>query len=244
MGFVHLFGVFCLLAATVLLILVSIGLPVWKSIYFLDAAVSAGDHIRMGQWGVCVAGSCSKAKLGYDMNFIRQTAAGSTEAATAVVHGLSYALVLNPIAAGFTLLALLFAIGSHLILGILGSIFSFFAFLVTIVAFGIDLGLFVTAHRRLSNSGASVMYGPAFWMVVAAAALQLIASFTVCFTRNDNRNRHATRDMEARPVVNNGRGGWFARRRAANQGAIPPVMAERPVKRHFWQRNRAPVAAY
>ena len=103
--------------------------------------------------------------------------------------------------------------------------------------------MFITAKHRLESLGAQVKYGNALWLVVAAVALQLLASFTVCFTRNDSRK---SRDIEG-TGVNNGKGGWFARRRVANQsgyvndaGVSQPVMGER---RHFWQKRQT-TAAY
>lgn len=83
-GVVHLFGLLCLLAATALLIVVSVSLPVWdvspplldrravavpdppspQRVYFLDAAISGSGNLRMGNWGTCMGDVCSKAKLG------------------------------------------------------------------------------------------------------------------------------------------------------------------------------------
>lgn len=93
-GLIHLIGVFCLLAATVLLIVVSVSLPIWKvrrldfsdperirvltaarpqSVYFLDVnlAVStvggfsaSSDHLRFGNWGLCIGDACTTSRLG------------------------------------------------------------------------------------------------------------------------------------------------------------------------------------
>ncbi|KAL8276811.1 hypothetical protein RQP46_010742 [Phenoliferia psychrophenolica] len=232
LGVVHAFGLLCLLAATALLIVVSVSVPIWNSVYFLKAT-SGASVLTLGNWGTCLGDVCSKARLGYNVESIEINGQSAVDkGAAVVVHGLTYALVLHPIAAGFSLFALLFALGSHLVLGILGSLLSFLAFLVTLVAFGIDLGLFITAHRRLGDLGVSVKYGNALWLVLAAVVLQLLASFTVCFTRNDSRKN---RDIE----TTGGKGGWFARRQAGNQNGFvdttgQPVMSQR---RHFWQRK-------
>lgn len=49
-----------------LLILVSVSVPLLKSIYFLRANV-ADYEITLGTWGVCTPQQCSKATLGYDL---------------------------------------------------------------------------------------------------------------------------------------------------------------------------------
>ncbi|KAK4699852.1 hypothetical protein P7C70_g6406, partial [Phenoliferia sp. Uapishka_3] len=145
--------------------------------------------------------------------------AGSvTNASSVVIHKLSLALILNPIAAGITFLAFLVAIGTHVILGVLGSALAFLAFLVTLVALALDLALFIEAHHRIKNQGGTAKYGSALWLVVAALGLQLIAAMTVCFTRNDSRKKRNNDHIEATPVpVNNGKGGWFAGRRQQNR---------------------------
>lgn len=88
--------------------------------------------------------------------------------------------MINPIAAGFSGLALLFALVPALPCGILASILSFWAFIVGCVAVGINFGLFTTARDRLREQGADADFHNAIWMVVAATACLLLASFTVC----------------------------------------------------------------
>lgn len=116
--------------------------------------------LKMGNWGTCTIflitggplvvlrahlafwiilgfGSvCSKSQLGYDLSFLNN---GSEGISTSVVHGLTYALILTPIAAGFSFIALLFALASNFALGLISSIFSFFAFLVTLVSFAVSI---------------------------------------------------------------------------------------------------------
>jgi len=231
----------CLLAATVLLVIVSVSVPVWKDVYFLEATLQTGEKLKLGNWGTCIGNSCSKSKLGYDIDYILSQG-GSSRVSNAIVHGLTYALVLNPISAGLTFLALLFALGSHFALGLVASLFGFFAFIVTVVALGIDLGVFVTARHRLNNvNGVDAMLGNATWMVVAALVAQLLGSVTVCFTHA--RDRRANRDVSG---VNQGRGGWFGRRHnnamVDEYGAQP--MTQTAPRRHFWQRRNNNVAAY
>merc|ERR1711939_570789 len=56
-----------------------------------------------------------------------------------VVSGLTYALILHPIAAGIALIALFFAQCNNIVTGILGSLVAFFAFLVTLAALVLQL---------------------------------------------------------------------------------------------------------
>lgn len=150
-------------------------------------------------------------------DFIR-TATGSQVAGDRIMQVLSKTLILAPIAAGLTFIALLFALSTHLVMGILASIASLIALLATLVFLGVRLpcsrrparpsadeslsleqlalGFFITARNRIndnvpnSNLGLSTM----IWLVVAAAGAQLIAALTVCFTRS-RRSRKA-RDEE------------------------------------------------
>lgn len=73
----------------------------------------------------------------------------------------------------------------------------------------------ITRHRLtehdvnllIAYADTKASYGPALWLVLVAFILQLIASVTVCFTY------HRSRQDSARTY---GKGGWFARRRAAD----------------------------
>lgn len=235
MGFLHIVGMFFLLAATALLIVVSVSTPIWKSVYFLKATAGAtvagrsfsSSAIKLGQWGVCVGSKCSKAKLGYNLDFITQNTSGDINVAGTLVKGLTYALVLNPIAAGFSFLALLAALFSNTAMGVLASVLAFWAFLVTCVALALDLGLFVTARHRLNDTSDNIFasFGNAIWLVVAAAACLLIASVTVCCTHS-SRKRQNRRDVETRglttgaPVTaTKGRRSWFGRANKTNNGS-------------------------
>lgn len=199
MGFFHLFGSLCLLAATVLLVIASVGTPVWTKIDYYRST-SAG--LSMGQWGLCLASSCTKSKLGYDLSSI-ESIVGTSTIASGAIKGLTYAFILNPIAAGLSVLALLLSLGSCLPVGILASLFAFFTFLVTLVAFAIDIAFALIARNRLrddANINGSI--GKGVWLVLAAAILQLLASVTVCWTRHSSYKSRG--DKHARGMSDNG----------------------------------------
>ncbi|KAF8200456.1 hypothetical protein K438DRAFT_1582446 [Mycena galopus ATCC 62051] len=69
---------------------------------------------------------------------------------------------------------------------IAASLTSFFAALMLLIAFAIDLALFVFVHhevRKLDNVDATVNAGSAFWMTLVSLILVLLAGCTVCFGR-------------------------------------------------------------
>lgn len=161
--FADLFAVFLYLQA--LLIVVSVSTPIWNSVYFLEATFNnARDtSIRLGQWGACAGGACTATKLGYNLDFITNAFPDNqVNLSETVVRGLTCellvsallrtgkltvnfntdALIVNPIAAGFSFLALCAAIFPNTFCGVLGSILSFWAFLVTLVALGVSLSVF------------------------------------------------------------------------------------------------------
>lgn len=210
---VHWFGAFLLFAATVLLIVASVSSPIWDNVGFLHGHIN-GQSFTLGNWGYCAAGSCSSAKLGYDRNFL-SSLTGTDGAGASIVHGLSVALILTPICAGLSAIALLFALSSHLIMGIIASLAAVLAFVATVVSLGLDLGLFLTARQRINdnipNSHATI--GSCIWLVVAACGCQLIAAMTVCFTRSRNRRAAEDREFSTVPAM---------RATSTDTGYVPP----------------------
>ncbi|THG94594.1 hypothetical protein EW026_g6910 [Hermanssonia centrifuga] len=129
----HAITSFLIFTAFLLLLLVSISVPVIKTIYLfrlaaqastslLDASASA--FVRFGVWGYCISSvnvsvigidgnlspaQCSKAKLGYDFDGVVQAALRAENInSNTISHELTAVLVLHPIGScGFTFLALL-----------------------------------------------------------------------------------------------------------------------------------------
>lgn len=73
-----------------------------------------------------------------DKDFLR-TATGFDGAGNAIVSGLSKTLILAPICAGLTAIALLFALSTHLVMGILASLAALLALIATVVFLGVRL---------------------------------------------------------------------------------------------------------
>jgi len=214
-------GQFFLFAAFVLLVFVSVSAPVATWLYFLKAETS-GVEIRFGVWGYCTrAGSgdwtCTSKSLGYDADTAVDIIASTGDISGAVIKGLTYTMVLHPIAAGIALIAMLVALTTNVCLDICGSLISFFSFLVCLVALICDSVLWITARSRINSdlSGSPASLSNCYWMVVAATISLFIASLTVCLGSARARRQKRARD-------------------SANYGPAP-VMSE---KRHWWQRNR------
>ncbi|KAK4704525.1 AP-1 complex subunit mu, partial [Phenoliferia sp. Uapishka_3] len=113
-----------------------------QSIYFLDVDLSidgplgikiVSDHLTLGVWGMCIKEKCQNAKLGYDLSFVEQVSDGRLHGDVTLLDGASYALILNPLAAGFTFVALLASLSTHFVVGILATLL--WAFLITMIAF-------------------------------------------------------------------------------------------------------------
>jgi len=222
-------GIILLLAALVLLILASITVPVVHEFYFLKATLPGASisgvsfgrtTLRLGMWGVCAdSGSvreCTKRSLGYDLDLSFLNLSDDGRIAQAVLRGLSKALILHPIAAGITFIALLFALSGHIIVDIIGTIAAWFAALITLIAFIIDCVLFITAKNRINDvdSGTATL-GNAFWFVMVAFICQFLAGFVVCCGGRRRRNN-----------AKYGNGNGYT-------GTAPPMTQ----RRRFWQRN-------
>ncbi|GAA5820352.1 hypothetical protein JCM3770_002779 [Rhodotorula araucariae] len=191
---VHWLGAFLLFAAMGLLIVASVSAPIWDNVGYLKGTVN-GVRTTMGNWGMCTSNGCSSSGLGYDKSFF-STATGASNAGSTIVSGLSKTLILAPICAGLTFIALLFALSTHLVMGLLASLMSLLALVATVVYLGLALGFFLTARQRINHNipNSSMHVSSVVWLVVAAAGCQLVAAITVCFTRN-RRSRKA-RDAE------------------------------------------------
>merc|ERR1711939_1263880 len=231
----HIVGTFFLFASVVLLVIVSVGTPVWDSIAFLTADIP--EELRLGMWGYCLGSDCTAAKLGYSLdNFQNFDNDNLGDLAGTVVSGLTYALILHPIAAGIALIALFFALCNNIVTGILGSLVAFFAFLV---ALAIDLGLFVTTKSRINDQyGAGTAdYSIALWLTLAALVLQLLAACTVCFVSRSNKRRRDREASGARDIEmkNANRASYDNNAGYGNGTTGAPTTGS---KLKFWQKNK------
>jgi hypothetical protein len=116
---------------------------------------------------------------------------------SSTVHNLTFTLILHPIAAGLSGLAVIFGIcGSeyHRSGTVLMALSSSLAVLVTLIAFILDLALFSIARHEFHKLGWSSEYGNAIWLTLGAlVALALgFCTSAVGIFGSYRRRRYAT----------------------------------------------------
>ncbi|KAI9465928.1 actin cortical patch SUR7/pH-response regulator pali [Lactarius psammicola] len=190
---------FCLSAAFLLFLLVALSLPIIKSIYLLQLegitspsqpATSVGTRLRFGVWGFCATsvlsgstGECIGPQLGYSID--PQTIAVVTDEqnlADLILKGLTFLLVLHPVAAGLALLTLLPVTAScfvyHHLPWIISLVLSVPTAIVSTVVFGADLALVIVAKNKVKDNSTlnvSIDFGNGVWMVLVSALFTWIA---------------------------------------------------------------------
>ncbi|KAK4056569.1 hypothetical protein OIO90_002417 [Microbotryomycetes sp. JL221] len=209
-------GTLVVLVATILLVLVSVSVPLLKSIWFLKATV-AGQEVTLGTWGVCANGQCTKASLGYSLNleelFGYDGLANieiTKQIPNALVKWLTYVLVLHPVAAVLAAVSVVLGCLAH-IRGFGGTCFTTcfasFGATIALIAFAFDLALFIVAKKRIESSdvGGSAQLGNALWMTLAAAILLLTSGcffgFGNCVMRNQGRSKRENEKLRPMPDV-------------------------------------------
>lgn len=168
-------------ASFILQLLVALGLPYIKGIYFLyidftGQGASSGIRATFGIWSQCLTDggqtSCTPTGLGYT-----QSALGINSAIELFfVSKLPYALVLQPISAGFTGLAAGAAFLHLCTNTFLWPLSALWASFLTMAALVIELVLFILARnkaRDFNNTSSQQVpsgseLGPAIWMQVAS----------------------------------------------------------------------------
>ncbi|KAL4725369.1 hypothetical protein ACLX1H_007516 [Fusarium chlamydosporum] len=191
--FIHYVGAFFLLAATVMLVVVSITAPVVNDIALLKVRAS-GYGVNYGTFGYCVmrsgrSDSCTGSHIGYDpTNAIPNTDISNLGSDTA--KALTYVMVLHPIGAGLCFIAFLLALGAGIFGSLMSTLVSILAFIVTIVALACDFAGFAIIRRRINkDTTASASWSVGIWLVLAAAILCLIGMITVFITCCSGRRR-------------------------------------------------------
>ncbi|KAI0305530.1 actin cortical patch SUR7/pH-response regulator pali [Multifurca ochricompacta] len=175
-------GFFFCFAATVLLVLVSVSVPTWNTVYFLRASNGRSD-LRFGVFGY----TGTQVHIGYRLPIT------TGELASSSIHNLTYTLILHPVAAGLSGLALLFGLcgaGYHRSGTVLMTLSSSLAVLITLVAFVLDMVLFSIVRHEFRKLGWSSQYGNAIWMTLGAlVALALGFCTSACGIFGSYRRR-------------------------------------------------------
>lgn len=165
---------FCF-AAMVLLIFASVSSPTWNSIYFLSAS-RGSQTIHFGVFGYTGTGKSvgynfDPSILGFD----------NTRLNSSVIHNLTATLILHPIAAGLSGLAVLFGLcgaGYHRAGTVFMSLTAALAMLASLLAWIIDMALFGIARTQFRNEGWSAQYGNATWLTLAATVALVVGFCT------------------------------------------------------------------
>jgi len=200
-------GTVLLSLAFILSLIVSISLP---SLTALDFARSHFDgnlappgsknaeimrEIRFGIWGYCVYGTkgdrtCIDPGHGYAVELV------SLSSIVTIGPGATRGLAVHPVAAVVTFIAFLFSFSSHVMLALLATFLSFLAAFLTLIAFGIDISLFVILRNRVHSLGNNVeghtFVGPGTWITLVTLILLLVAGATGWIGRRRSRMAGAT----------------------------------------------------
>ncbi|KAI0308675.1 pali-domain-containing protein [Amylostereum chailletii] len=207
-------GIFFLFAALVLNILVSVSLPALPALDIARTKYAAGSvsatgvqgdisEIRFGIWAYCVYENGDRTCVNPGHGYAVEVSSGTNsdeQIGTAWTRGLA----VHPVAAAVTLIAFACAFSTHITLMLLASILSFLAALLTLIAFAIDIALFVFVHNKMNNLDnvrVKTDTGAGFWMTLAAFILLLLAGCTVCFGRRRERMASATTAYPEKPGV-------------------------------------------
>ncbi|KAM0552527.1 hypothetical protein ACHAPJ_007855 [Fusarium lateritium] len=199
--FIHHIGAFFLLAATVMLVVVSITAPVVNDIAILKVdlngnARSAASGVNFGTFGYCVTrssggDSCTKAHIGYNpANAVPGT--DFSNAGSDATKALTYVMVLHPVGAGLCFIAFLLALGAGIVGSLMSSLVSLLAFFVTVIALACDFaGLSIVRRRINRDTDASASWAVGIWLVLVAAVLTLIGTVIVFITCCSGRRRRS-----------------------------------------------------
>ncbi|PWN32615.1 pali-domain-containing protein [Meira miltonrushii] len=256
------------LAACILLVLVTCSTPVIKSLSFLEATIGgngteSGQKATLGCLGYCIQGTCKGPTIGYSFNptqllGIATNVDGyqvdSSKYSTAVIKGLTYCLVLNPIALAACVITLLTGLLAHcgdMSLVCINGLFSGLASTLTLVAVALNFALFVLAKKRIDSiNGASASYGVALWLALAAWILIVLSSCAFCCScggrgggggGRNKRNKMQDEDTWRAPQ-NTGGGGYGANNGYADQMRMDAIQAESDRKRR--QKDLPKFATY
>jgi len=180
-------GLFLCFAAMVLLIFVSVSAPTWEKISFLNVN-QGGQTLHFGVFGY----TGTAKHVGYFFDSTRLGLPGNTQLNNKVIHNLTAVLILHPIAAALSGLAVLFGLCGAAY-SRMGTIFmtltTTLAALVTLIAWIIDMVLWGIARNRFRDVGASAQYGNANWLTLGAL-IALIMAFCAGALGSCGRYRH------------------------------------------------------
>ncbi|PVG03376.1 hypothetical protein CPB86DRAFT_724129 [Serendipita vermifera] len=189
-------GIICSLIAFILLLIVTISTPMWNSVFFLKMLTGPQEPEPLPSLTIVTFGvfgtTNSAQQLGYSPANWSGTGVSDPTVDVHGLRGITYALILHPIAAifgaitfGFAMIGLCTRAGA-----VFATITAGLLTLLTIVAFVVDMVLFATLKSQLIEppyNDRKTWYGPALWITLAAliaSAISLISTAVTAFTHN------------------------------------------------------------
>lgn len=175
----------------ILLIMITVSTPMWNSVYFLRLVSGPNEPLPLPSnavvtWGV-FGYTHSAPQLGYSPAQWSGTGIKDPTVDDESLRGITYALILHPIAAFFGVIAFGFSL-----IGLCsraGAVFGTFASglmtLLVMVAFIVDMVLFSILKARLVDppyNDRQTSYGPAIWMTLAAFIASAITLASTAYT--------------------------------------------------------------
>ena len=202
-------------SAFVLELINSVSVPYIESLYFLNLKVKTGDlNANIGIWGWCAssggqAWQCKYKGLDSYNNFIDPRVIQQTNKSDFFYgNSITRALVLQPIAAGFTGLAAGAALLGFCVSTFAWVLLAILACLLTIAATVLELVFFIHARDALTkyyskgaNTGEfSANLGNAMWVQVAALAAAVVGTLLMILAYTLNRTSVSERPHEPTPL--------------------------------------------
>ncbi|WVQ78845.1 hypothetical protein IAT38_000936 [Cryptococcus sp. DSM 104549] len=235
---------FFTLAGFILLLLVTLSVPIIKTIYLLHITGSYSSSIgsattaaNAGVFGMCYKGSsasfvgitysdnaaCTHPKVGYTF-YDRFLGLDDRDSTKAIVKGLAGALLLNPIAAGLAGISLITSFFAWFCASRAWEIITFLTLLLSSfaawIAFWLDLAIVLVARARIKKYTDGLVvghFGNAVWIGLAGAVCLSVA---ICLAGCGSFGRYRS-DYRSRTVAN----------------VPPPVEKPGYGRRRFWQRK-------
>ncbi|KAJ7266531.1 hypothetical protein C8J57DRAFT_1328094 [Mycena rebaudengoi] len=213
----YLSGMAFLFVAFALSFLSSISLPSLPALDFVrvnfDSSLFFGSaaltQVRWGIWGACaytIDGEKECRHLGHGYEVILETSDGRQR--VDIGGSWTRGLAIHPVATGIIAIAFGFAASKYEHGPLVASLTSFFAALMLLIAFAVDIALYAFVHHevgKLENVRADVNAGAAFWMTLVSLILVLMAACSVCFGRRKESGN------DAYPMLTQTSGGFLSR---------------------------------
>ncbi|KAF9478568.1 hypothetical protein BDN70DRAFT_933279 [Pholiota conissans] len=184
--------------ALVLSFFVSISLPFILGIDIARINVEVpgldgkGD-VRLGIWSYCIydltgAHACAPKGLGYSFEKFN---AFNVNESDVLSSAWTRGLILHPIATGFIFVAFVTSLLTSTLVNLVAFLATLFAAFVTLIAFVIDIALYVHIHTVVKDAHvdavANTDTAPGFWLSFVSVVLLIAASVAFFFGRRGER---------------------------------------------------------